>query len=136
MDDREKLYPTCGKLHPEGLIRLAKCEDYDHVKAVADCYPVSPSLSLSLFPSELANGLSIPTPTPSFSLTLQLLCCYFNHPLFPDNDPVIHSFVVLVVVYRSTLQYLQGQALIQERRLWKTSSLRRRSVNRSALFLG
>ena len=41
MDDREKLYPTCGKLHPDGLARLARCEDYDQVKAVADCYPVS-----------------------------------------------------------------------------------------------
>ncbi len=41
MDDREKLYPTCGKLYPDGLTRLAKCEDYDQVKAVADCYPVS-----------------------------------------------------------------------------------------------
>lgn len=41
MDDREKLYPTCGKLYPEGLARLARCEDYDQVKAVADFYPVS-----------------------------------------------------------------------------------------------
>ena len=41
MDDRARLYPTCGKLYPDGLIRLAKCEDYDQVKAVADCYPVS-----------------------------------------------------------------------------------------------
>lgn len=39
MDDREKLYPTCGKLYPDGLTRLARCEDYDQVKAVADCYP-------------------------------------------------------------------------------------------------
>jgi len=41
MDDREKLYPTCGRLYPEGLAQLAKCEDYDQVKAVADIYPVS-----------------------------------------------------------------------------------------------
>ena len=40
MDDREKLYPTCGKLYPDGLVRLARCEDYEQVKAVADCYPV------------------------------------------------------------------------------------------------
>ena len=40
MDDREKLYPTCGRLHPEGLARLAKCEDYEQVKAVANIYPV------------------------------------------------------------------------------------------------
>ncbi len=51
MDDRETLYPTCGKLHPDGLARLARCEDYDQVKAVAECYPVSlcvhvPSLPL------------------------------------------------------------------------------------------
>jgi hypothetical protein len=46
MDDREKLYPTCGKLHPDGLARLARCEDYDQVKAVADCYPVSDILQL------------------------------------------------------------------------------------------
>ncbi|XP_064398311.1 V-type proton ATPase subunit d 1-like [Halichondria panicea] len=39
MDDREKLYPTCGKLYPDGLTKLAKCEDYDQVKAVADSYP-------------------------------------------------------------------------------------------------
>ena len=39
-DDREKLYPTCGELYPDGLSRLARCEDYDQVKAVADCYPV------------------------------------------------------------------------------------------------
>ena len=44
MDDREKLYPTCGKLHPGGLSRLARCEDYDQVKAVANCYPVSNDL--------------------------------------------------------------------------------------------
>ena len=40
-DDREKLYPSCGKLYPDGLARLARCEDYEQVKAVADCYPVS-----------------------------------------------------------------------------------------------
>ena len=41
MDDREKLYPNCGKLFPDGLTRLAKCEDYEQVKQVAGCYPVS-----------------------------------------------------------------------------------------------
>ena len=45
MDDREKLYPTCGRLYPEGLAQLAKCEDYDQVKAVADIYPVSCDMS-------------------------------------------------------------------------------------------
>uniref|UniRef100_A0A8C6SS00 V-type proton ATPase subunit n=1 Tax=Neogobius melanostomus TaxID=47308 RepID=A0A8C6SS00_9GOBI len=37
--DRRALYPTCGKLHPEGLQLLAKAEGPDQVKAVADCYP-------------------------------------------------------------------------------------------------
>ncbi|XP_042700475.1 V-type proton ATPase subunit d 2 isoform X2 [Chrysemys picta bellii] len=37
-DDREKLYPTCGKLYPEGLRLLANAEDYEQVKCVADYY--------------------------------------------------------------------------------------------------
>ncbi|XP_017292861.1 V-type proton ATPase subunit d 1 [Kryptolebias marmoratus] len=37
--ERSVLYPTCGKLSPEGLRLLAKAEDHEHVKAVADCYP-------------------------------------------------------------------------------------------------
>ena len=59
MDDREKLYPTCGKLFPEGLARLAKCEDYDQVKGVADCYPVS----LSLHPFTSLRVLTYTAPT-------------------------------------------------------------------------
>ena len=30
-DDREKLYPTCGKLAPDGLKALARADDYDQV---------------------------------------------------------------------------------------------------------
>ncbi|XP_025955482.1 V-type proton ATPase subunit d 2 [Dromaius novaehollandiae] len=37
-DDREKLYPTCGKLYPEGLHLLANADDYEQVKSVADYY--------------------------------------------------------------------------------------------------
>uniref|UniRef100_A0A7N6BUC3 V-type proton ATPase subunit n=1 Tax=Anabas testudineus TaxID=64144 RepID=A0A7N6BUC3_ANATE len=37
--DRSALYPSCGKLHPEGLQLLAKAEDHEQVKAVSDCYP-------------------------------------------------------------------------------------------------
>ena len=44
--DRSELYPSCGRLHPEGLRLLAKAEDHERVKAVADCYPVSPTPSL------------------------------------------------------------------------------------------
>ena len=39
--DRSELYPSCGKLYPEGLQLLAKAEDPEQVKAVAECYPVS-----------------------------------------------------------------------------------------------
>jgi len=37
-DDREKLYPRCGKLYPEGLVGLARADDYDQVKQVCDYY--------------------------------------------------------------------------------------------------
>ncbi|CAD5112291.1 DgyrCDS1520 [Dimorphilus gyrociliatus] len=37
-EDRAKLYPKCGKLYPDGLASLAKADDYDQVKAVADYY--------------------------------------------------------------------------------------------------
>nr|XP_056710655.1 V-type proton ATPase subunit d 2 [Euleptes europaea] len=37
-EDRQKLYPTCGKLYPEGLRLLANAEDYEQVKGVADYY--------------------------------------------------------------------------------------------------
>jgi V-type H+-transporting ATPase subunit d len=39
-DDRVKLFPTCGKLYPEGLAVLAKADEYEQVKAVADYYTV------------------------------------------------------------------------------------------------
>ncbi|CAH8621524.1 unnamed protein product [Heterobilharzia americana] len=37
-EDRSKLYPRCGKLNPEGLLQLAKANDYEQVKAVARYY--------------------------------------------------------------------------------------------------
>ncbi|XP_049710039.1 V-type proton ATPase subunit d 2 isoform X2 [Elephas maximus indicus] len=39
-DDRESLYPTCGKLYPEGLRLLAQVEDFEQMKRVADHYEV------------------------------------------------------------------------------------------------
>lgn len=45
-EDRAKLFPHCGKLYPEGLAQLARADDYEQVKAVADFYPVSPHVSL------------------------------------------------------------------------------------------
>jgi len=40
-EDRAKLFPHCGKLYPEGLALLARADDYEQVKNVADYYPVS-----------------------------------------------------------------------------------------------
>ncbi|KAG8233194.1 hypothetical protein J437_LFUL008957 [Ladona fulva] len=37
-DERAKLYPRCGKLHPDGLAALARADDYDQVKAAAEHY--------------------------------------------------------------------------------------------------
>lgn len=37
-DDRAKLYPRCGKMNPDGLAALARADDYEQVKAVAEYY--------------------------------------------------------------------------------------------------
>jgi len=37
-DDRVKLYPTCGRLHPDGLAALARADDYEQVRAIAEYY--------------------------------------------------------------------------------------------------
>ena len=37
---RAKLYPTVGKLYPEGLTKLAECTDIEEVRRVAEYYPV------------------------------------------------------------------------------------------------
>lgn len=47
-EDRAKLFPHCGKLYPEGLAQLARADDYEQVKAVADFYPVSARLGFLL----------------------------------------------------------------------------------------
>jgi V-type H+-transporting ATPase subunit d len=39
-DIRAKLYPTIGKLYPEGLAKLADANDYAEVQRVAEFYPV------------------------------------------------------------------------------------------------
>lgn len=39
-DDRAKLYPRCGRLNPDGLAALARADDYEQVKAVAEYYAV------------------------------------------------------------------------------------------------
>lgn len=38
-DQRVKLYPSIGVLHPEGHAKLAECSDYDEVQRVAEYYP-------------------------------------------------------------------------------------------------
>jgi len=37
-DDRGKLYPRCGKLHPAGLSALVNADDYDQVRQVCDTF--------------------------------------------------------------------------------------------------
>jgi len=37
-DDRVKLYPTCGRLHPDGLAALARADDYEQVRSIAEYY--------------------------------------------------------------------------------------------------
>ncbi|KAJ3114364.1 H(+)-transporting V0 sector ATPase subunit d [Phlyctochytrium bullatum] len=37
-DDRQKLYPTCGRLFPEGFVRLAKADDIDQVRTAVEPY--------------------------------------------------------------------------------------------------
>ncbi|XP_070575749.1 V-type proton ATPase subunit d 1 [Ptychodera flava] len=37
-DDRAKLYPRCGRLFPDGLAGLARADDYEQVRAIADYY--------------------------------------------------------------------------------------------------
>jgi vacuolar-type H+-ATPase subunit C/Vma6 len=44
-EDRFRLLPKCGKLYPDGLVALAKAEDYEQVRAVAENYGVRPVLS-------------------------------------------------------------------------------------------
>lgn len=40
-DERTKLYPRCGKLFPDGLNQLAKAEEYEQVRMIAENYAVS-----------------------------------------------------------------------------------------------
>lgn len=37
-EDRAKLYPRCGKLHPYGLAALSQADEYESVKAIAEYY--------------------------------------------------------------------------------------------------
>merc|ERR1712200_13293 len=35
-DDRVKLYPTCGRLHPDGVAALARADEYEQVRSIAE----------------------------------------------------------------------------------------------------
>lgn len=35
-----KLYPTCGRLHPDGLAALARADDFEQVRGIAEYYAV------------------------------------------------------------------------------------------------
>lgn len=37
-EDRARLFPRCGKLHPDGLAALARADDYEQVRGVAEYY--------------------------------------------------------------------------------------------------
>ena len=39
-DERAKLYPRCGRLYPDGLSQLAKAEEYEQVRIIAENYAV------------------------------------------------------------------------------------------------
>jgi hypothetical protein len=39
-DERAKLYPRCGQLHPYGLQELQRTDNFDSVRDVAARYPV------------------------------------------------------------------------------------------------
>ena len=43
------MYPTCGKLYPDGLKALARADDYDQVRSVAEYYWVIFILLVTLF---------------------------------------------------------------------------------------
>ena len=48
-DERTKLYPRCGKLYPDGLNQLAKAEDYEQVRIIAENYAVSKICFIKFF---------------------------------------------------------------------------------------
>ena len=42
-DAKAKLFPTCGRLYPDGLQELRRADSYDAIKDVAAHYPVNSS---------------------------------------------------------------------------------------------
>lgn len=48
-DERTKLYPRCGKLFPDGLTQLAKAEEYEQVRMVAENYAVRKKENFTIY---------------------------------------------------------------------------------------
>ena len=58
-DDRAKLYPSCGKLYPDGLLRLCKADDPDQVRMTLDSYSDYRSFFDSLVSGEEGSDESL-----------------------------------------------------------------------------
>lgn len=79
-EDRAKLFPHCGRLYPEGLAQLARADDYEQVKNVADYYPVSalaagPRAGMVTLasPPHIHSALMLSLPTPLLGQEYKLL---------------------------------------------------------------
>ena len=98
-EDRAKLFPHCGKLYPEGLAQLARADDYEQVKAVADFYPVS-SKSCGLSDAAKASQLMFLNQLPLFCWKwLPHLCCFQFFRSLPGFLSNICVFVSLYLLY-------------------------------------
>ena len=105
-DDRNKLYPKCGKLYPEGLSRLAKADDYEQVRAVAEYYSVR---KLQYYCKYILLSC----------WHCSVLQAYYSSE---SNDSIFTFF-------RTTRHCLKELVQILVKRHWKTNSLSMRFVS-------
>lgn len=40
-DERMKLFPDMGKLYPDGIAKLGRCDEVEQVRAIVESYPVT-----------------------------------------------------------------------------------------------
>ena len=111
-DDRNKLYPKCGKLYPEGLSRLAKADDYEQVRAVAEYYSVR---KLQYYCKHILPSC----------WQCSVLQVYY---LSESNGSIFNFF-------RTTRHCLKELVQILVKRLWKTNSLSKRFVSVDELMM-